>query len=89
MGRGGGDEQIADAGGAEGRFRLGAECRQNPVSFIEADGEEGRLQVVAAKAAGQLEAIGDAAGQRDDVLERAPELHAQGVGCGGHVEGGR
>jgi glycerol-3-phosphate dehydrogenase len=63
------------------RHRVGAQRHAEPARFGQASGDEGGLRVVA-----QAHRVGDAEGERDDVLHRTTQLTADDVLVGVRAE---
>src|SRR5438105_3011960 len=72
-----GRDQVADAGQAEKRLVFRAEGDAEAGHFHEAARKQGRLRIVA-----EAEAVADASGDADDVLERPAQLDADDVEVG-------
>ncbi|MBN8881527.1 MAG: hypothetical protein J0H73_04340, partial [Salana multivorans] len=75
-GRGAGGDEVADAREAEERLPLGADRETDPGALRQAARHDRRDHVVAVP-----HPLGDADGERDDVLHRAADLEPDDVGA--------
>ena len=83
-GAGAGEDEVADAGEAGEGLAAAAAGDGEAGDLGDAAGDEGGGGVVA-----EVEAVDDAGGEGDDVLERAAEFDAGDVVVGVEAEGGR